>query len=241
MKMKIATVLFGLAILFAPAPAVVAQDTPAPAQPTEEEKAKEKAATEKKAFTLLDQVVSEASSLKLPENRIRIQISAADLLWDRQEARARTLYSQAADGVAELIRTADTRDQNQRLRPDQTRNPSQLRQELVLSVARHDAPLAYQVLAATRSMAPPPTDTGMGPQMNPEENLEQLLLARIAAIDPKLALQNAEQFLEKGQYPRTLANVLSQLQRKDKEAAAKLESKLVQRLQSENLLAKIDA
>lgn len=241
MKMKIATVLFGLAILFAPAPSAVAQDTPAPAQPTAEEKEKEKAATEKKAFTLLDQVVAEASSLKLLENRIRIQIAAADLLWDRQEARARTLYSQAADGVAELVRTTDTRETNQRSRPDQ-RNPSQLRQELVLSVARHDAPLAYQVLAATRSLAPPTTDMGMGgSQVSPEENLEQLLLARVAAIDPKLALQNAEQFLEKGQYPRTLINVLSQLQRKDKEAAAKLESKLVQRLQSENMLAKIDA
>ena len=242
MKMKIATVLFGLAILFALVPATVAQDTAAPAQPTEEEKAKEKAATEKKAFTLLDQVVAEASSLKLAENRIRIQISAADLLWDRQEARARTLYSQATDGVAELIRTSEPRDQNQRPRPDQMRNPAQLRQELVLSVARHDAPLAYQVLASTRSMAPPPTDMGMeGPQINQEENLEQMLLARIASVDPKMALQNAEQFLEKGQYPRTLTSVLSQLQRKDKEAAAKLESKLVQRLQSENMLARIDA
>ncbi|MEO8435174.1 MAG: hypothetical protein ABI596_09780 [Pyrinomonadaceae bacterium] len=241
MKMKIATVLFGLAIMFAPAPPAAAQETQAPAQPTEEEKAKEKAATEKKAFTLLDQVVAEASSLKLAENRIRIQISAADLLWDRQEARARALYSQAADGVAELIRTTDTREPNQRPRPDQGRNPSQLRQELVLSVARHDAPMAYQVLASTRSLTPPPIDTGMGPQISPEENLEQLLLARVAAIDPKLALQNAELLLEKGQYPRTLTSVLSQLQRKDKEAAAKLESKLVQRLQSENMLAKIDA
>lgn len=239
MMLKTATIFFGLAIMFAPASPAGAQDTKAPQQPTEEEKQKEKAATEKKAFILLDEVVAEAASLKLAENRIRIQIAAADLLWERQEARARTLYSQAADGVAEMIRTADTQDPNQRRRPDQTRNPSQLRQELVLSVARHDAPLAYQMLASTRSLIPP-VDNGMG-QISPEENLEQQLLARVAAIDPKLALQNAELLLEKGQYPRTLTNVLSQLQRKDKEAAGKLESKLVQRLQSENMLAKLDA
>lgn len=237
---KIATLLFGLAVIFAPATPVTAQDSQAPQQPTDEQQQKEKAATEKKAFILLEQVVADAPSLKLPENRIRIQIAAADLLWDRNEARARSLFSQAADGVAEMIRTAENKDTNQRQNVNQTRTPAQLRQDLVLSVARHDGPLAYQVLASTRSLTPPADNTfGQGPSA--EETLEQLLLARVALVDPKLALQNAEQFLDKGQYPRTLTSVLSQLQRKDKEAATKLEDKIVQRLHSENMLANIDA
>jgi hypothetical protein len=110
----------------------------------------------------------------------------------------------------------------------------------VLAAALHDAPLAYQLLASTRSITPP-ADNAMGQTFNAEENLEQILLSRIALVDPKLALQNAEQLLEKGQYPRSLASVLYQLQQKDKEAATKLEDKLVQRLQSANMLASIDA
>ena len=204
---KIATLLFGLAIMFAPAAPVTAQDSPAQQPATDEEQQKEKAATEKKAFALLEQVVSEAASLKLPENRIRMQIAAADLLWDRNEVRARSLFSQAADGVAEMIRTADSnKDTDQRRNFNQTRTPAQLRQDLVLSVARHNAPLAYQVLASTRSI-PPPADNSFG--QNPEDALEQILLARVASIDPKLALQNAEQLLDKGQYPRTLTSVLA--------------------------------
>src|SRR4030095_16243114 len=74
-----------------------------------------------------------------------------------------------------------------------------------------------------------------------EEILEQALLARIAAVDPKMALQNAEQMLEKGQFPRSLTSVMAQLQRKDKEAAARLEEKVLKRLQSANLLSSPDA
>lgn len=238
---KIATVLFGLAIMFAPAAPVTAQDSPTQQPATDEEQQKEKAANEKKAFIVLEQVVAEAASLKLPENRIRMQIAAADLFWDRNEVRARSLFSQAADGVAEMIRTAENKDTDQRQNFNQMRTPAQLRQDLVLAVARHNAPLAYQVLASTRSLTPPPADNSFGQRPNPEEALEQILLARIASTDPKLALQNAEQLLDKGQYPRTLTSVLGQLQQKDKEAATKLEDKMVQRLQSENMLANIDA
>ena len=234
---KIATILFSFAIMFTPAAMVRAQT---PTQPLTDEQQKEKAALEKKALVLLDQVIVEAPSLKLPENRIRLQINIADLLWQRNEARARTLFTQAGDGVAEMLRGSDANSVNQRRNSGQTRRPTQLREELVLTVARHDAPLAYQLLASTRTLTPP-ADNAMGQTFNPDQNLEQVLLSQIALLDPKLALQNAEQLLEKGQYPRTLANVLYQLQQKDKEAATKLEDKLVQRLQSANMLASIEA
>lgn len=235
---KIATILFSLAMMVTAAVIVQAQATTLP--PTDEQQQKEKAALEKKALVLLDQVVVETASLKLPENRIRLQINIADLLWQRNEARARTLFSQAGEGVAEMLRSTDANGVNQRRNGGQTRRPTQLREELVLTAARHDAPLAYQLLATTRSLTPP-ADNAMGQTFNSDQNLEQILLSQVALLDPKLALQNAEQLLEKGQYPRTLASVLYQLQQKDKEAATKLEEKLVQRLQSANMLASIDA
>ena len=114
----------------------------------------------------------------------------------------------------------------------------QLRQELVLTAARHDAAFAYQLLAATK----PPANlqaycrrawttcaTGS------DDNLEQTLLGRVAALDPKLAAQNAEQMLEKGQFPNTLTEVINQLYKQDPEAADKLADKTVKKIQAANI------
>jgi len=54
-------------------------------------------------------------------------------------------------------------------------------------------------------------------------------------------MQNAEQLLDKGQYPRSLGEVLAQLELKDKDAAAKLTDKLIKKLQSANMLSNSDA
>lgn len=232
-----------------------AQDQPAQ-PPSAEELEKEKAEREAKAYRLLDQVIDEAQSLRLAENRIRVQINAADMLWDQNQGRARSLFSTAAESVAELGRTQMAAF-NRRFAGDSGSNPSpaqgggppnlrafQMRQELVMAAARHDAALAYQLLASTKPPAPVQTTADQrGPRVNfaSEENLEQILLGRIASLDPKLAAQNAEQMIEKGQFPTSLPEVISQLQRQDAEAAAKLADKTVKRLQSANLLTSTEA
>src|SRR5882762_6415500 len=152
-KVRITTLLTALLILSA-ATVTRAQDpasqlTPTGAQ-TDEQKQKEKEESEKKATALLDQIVGEVQLLKLPENRIRVEIAAGDLLWKRNEARARSMFSLAADGVAEMMRSTDGNTQ---------RWAAQLRQEVVLTAAQHDASLAYQLLATTRSLIPAPPDT----------------------------------------------------------------------------------
>jgi hypothetical protein len=126
---------------------------------------------------------------------------------------------------------------NDRRNSNQSRMPFQLRSELVLTVARYDAPLAYQLLAATR----PPTSEVTASGFNFEDDLEQRLLAQVASLDPKLALQNAEDLLAKGKYPGSLLDVLIQLRAKDKEAAAKLEEKLLKRLVAANMLTTTEA
>ena len=224
------------------------EQQPTPAQtPSAEDQEKEKAEREKNAYRLLDQVIDEAQSLHLAENRVRIQVNAADILWDQNQARARQLFSMAAESVAELVRTQTT-DVARRPAPygsgPQNLRSFQLRQELVLTAARHDAPLAYQLLAATK---PPTTpQTSDDPRRNrlaltSDESLEQTLLGRVAALDPKLAAQNAELMLDKGQFPFTLPQVISQLQRQDPDAAAKLLDKVVKRLQTTNLLSSSNA
>jgi hypothetical protein len=216
----------------------VGQDQPA-ATPSAEELEKQKAEWSKNAYRLLDQVLDEAQSLRLPENRVRIQMNAADILWDQDQARARSLYSLAGDAVAEMMRTGDN---TRRPGPNQSRRPSQLRQDLVLSAARHDPQLAYQLLASTKPPVTISPDSRTQPQMpNAEASLEQNLMAAVAALDPRLAAQNAEQMLEKGQFPTGVSEVINQLRRQDQEAAAKLADRTVKKIQSANLLSSPEA
>jgi hypothetical protein len=226
---------------------VYAQTQPAQPQPSTEDAEKEKAEREKNAYALLEQVIDEAqSSLRLPENRVRVQITAADLLWDSNQGRARSIFNMAAESVAELGRNQQQNNNNRRGGPPQNfnRGAFQLRQELVLAAARHDAQLAYQLLAATKpasALIEVDQNARNRIQVTPDDNLEQVLLGRVAALDPKFAALNAEQMMDKGTFPRTLPEVLYQLQQQDADAAAKLADKTVKRLQSANLLTNNEA
>src|SRR5689334_22274412 len=159
-----------------------AQDKTATQQPTAEELEK-KAEREKNAYRLLDQVIDEAQSLRLTENRVRVQVGAADILWDQNQAHARSLFSMAAVGVAEMARSTasaiDRRVQSindgngfayqggVQAGPPPNMRSFQLRQELVMTAARHDAALAYQLLAATKPPANlQPTADQRGPRVN---------------------------------------------------------------------------
>jgi hypothetical protein len=235
-----------LAVIIVTAFVPVRAQEPASQQPTSDDAARLKTELEKNAFRLLDQVIDETQSLRLPENRVRVQISAADLLWDRNQERARSLFQQASESIVELIRSTGSAPANQQRggqQPD--RRAFALRQELVLTAARHDAPLAYQLLAATKAPASAQNQTAdprnPRPQFNSDDNLEQTLLGRVAALDPKLAAQNAEQMMDKGQFPRTLGEVINQLQRQDPEAATKLADKTIKRIEAANLLTNNDA
>ena len=239
---KLFVLTLSVAILFSAVLPINAQD-PVPQQPAAEDLAKQKEALEKNAYRLLDQVIDEAQSLRLPENRTRIQINAADLLWERNQARARSLFALASDSVVEMARTGSNSG-DERRGPNQDRRAFSLRQELVFAAARHDAPLAYQLLAATKLSTPPnqPAEArNPRMQVNSDENLEQSLLARVAALDPKVAAQNAEQMMEKGQFPRSTGEVIRQLYRQDAEAGSKLADKTVKRIQAANLLTNNEA
>jgi hypothetical protein len=242
---KLFILTLSLALFYAAASPALAQEQSTP-QPTAEELEKQKAEREKNAYRLLDQVIDEAQSLRLMENRVRVQINAADALWDKNQGRARSLFTIAADGIAELARNPPTINNRQNPGQNQDRRAFQLRQELVLAAAKHDAQLAYQLLATTKPADPVvqnPNNEARGPRpmINPEENLEQMLLGRIASLDPKLAAQNAEQMMEKGQFPRSVTEVITRLSQQDPEAGAKLADKTVKRIQASNVLTNNEA
>src|SRR5712691_4010918 len=213
----------------------VAQDAtsqPATAQasPDPQQQQEERAKLERKANALLEQVIAEAQSLKLPENRIRVQITAGDMLWDRNAARARGLFTDAGAGLAQMNVDVDGTDRSE------MQALNQLRQELVLSAGRHDGELGYQLLRSTQ----PQTDNAANGRRFPapsQNALEQMLLSTIAATDPKLAYQKTIELLDKGEYPASIGTVLAQLQSKDEEAFKRLSDKALSKLNSDTLLA----
>jgi len=234
--------LIAFTLIFVSAQISHSQDAASPQAPSTQQQVdpqqqqEEKQKLERKATALLEQVVAEAQGLKLPENRIRIQITAADMLWDRDQARARGLFSDGGSGIGQMTLEVDRTDR------EEVQALNRLRQELVLTAARHDADLAYQLLRSTQ----PPAGTanandGRRFVPDPQMSLEQSLLSIIAASDPKVAYQKAVESLDKGEYPTAVGRVLAQLQAKDKEAFDKLSTKVLSRLGSDNLVASREA
>src|SRR5260370_15338466 len=104
---KIVSFVIASGFIMAVAAFSVAQDasqTPATAQasPDPQQQQEEKAKLERKANALLEQVIAEAQSLKLPENRIRVQIAAGDMLWEHNATRARGVFVDAGPGPAPM-------------------------------------------------------------------------------------------------------------------------------------------
>ena len=205
-------------------------------QPLSKEQEEEKLKLESKAVTLLEQVVSEAQALKLPENRVRVQIAAGDVLWARNQARARGFFSDAGAAIAQMRWQTDREDR------DEAETRARLRRELVLTAARHDADLAFQLLSLTRPLARTnnaANDTRSG--TDSDTSLDQTLLSIIASSDPKMAYRKAIESLDGGEYPAGVGSVLRQLYSKDREAFEKLSKKLLSKLTSDNLVASEEA
>ena len=232
-------------LLIASAATALAQDATSPtataqASPDPQQQQDEKAKLEKKAMALLEQVITDSQGLKLPENKIRMQVVVGDMLWDKSPARARTLLTDAGAMLGQLMLTADRTDR------DDMMTVNQLRQDLVLTAGRHDADLGYQLLHSTQPQ-PQVQAANAGPGRNRQfvfdqgNNLEQALLSTVAATDPKYAYQKAVESLDKNEFPNSLARILTQLQSKDAELFKKLSDKTLNRLASDSLLASSQA
>lgn len=214
------------------------QSATAQATPDAAQQQEEKLKLETKAAALLEQVVTEAQALRLPENRIRVQIAAGDMLWDRNAGRARGLLVDAGGILSQMMIDVDKTDR------EDVMTLIQLRQDLVLTAGRHDAELGYQLLHSTQQQSTADTNVVNGRRMMiPDQtaNLEQSLLATISATDPKVAYQKAAEALDKGEYPTALYRVLNQLQAKDQEAFKKLFEKTLSHLGSDNMIGSREA
>jgi hypothetical protein len=181
-----------------------------------------------KALALLDDIIADARALRLAENRALAQADAADLLWARDEQRARSLFDEAVVNVAEILSGVPA-DEAEDESLSQEREA--LLQSVLETVARHDARLA---LALLRSAAQPPREP------RARLRLELSLAARMAADDPRQAVRLAEETLERG-VVGGLPDLIAEVQGRDHEAAAQLARAVVTKLRSTDLAADEEA
>ncbi len=206
-------------------------------QSEEEQKAGQE--IEKKALSLLDELISESGSLTLAENRIHVQSSGVEMLWKFDEPRARALVREVMGQIVALSQeyAAQAGDPVYNRPSPQHRDNSHLRQRLLRFLATRDSKLALEFLRATRS---PQTAEMRPPGLpDPERHLELQLAAQAADSDPQFALQLAEESIAKDLNYQTI-DLWNAVQRKDPRAGARLAGEIVGKLKSADLLSAYD-
>ena len=77
---------------------------------TTQEQQEAQKALEQKAFALIEEIIELAPTLKLAENRVSTLATAADLIWKRDEKRARVIYKQTTASLAQAMSALDPND-----------------------------------------------------------------------------------------------------------------------------------
>jgi hypothetical protein len=207
---------------------------------TDATKAKEAAELEKKTLALLNEIASASWGLKLPENRVYIMASTADLLWPFDDKRARNLYWEAINSINSTVpanpKPGETLSQADREKFTQAYLLTlRLRQTVVRQVVRRDPQLALDMVRASRPAAP--RELGL---FSEERRFEQEIAGEIAVRDPAQALQFARESLAKG-LTWELVNLVQKLQQRDAEKASVFAGEIITKLQTTNVATDLHA
>lgn len=221
-------------VLFIHAPTTAQTSPEQDTAKTQQQEARK--ALEQKALTLLDEVIADAQLLKTAINRLRVQINAADLIWSRDETRARILFEKSIKDLSELVGNIDNTDPYFFVL---VQAPTQIYYELLQILERRDPQTALDLVHRVH-LPQQPQASARYADPNFELQMESQIAAQAVGKNPKLALQIAMAGLEKG-FSLNIVNLLSQLQDKDREGAAKLANALVKKLLAENLLINNEA
>jgi hypothetical protein len=203
---------------------------PSAAPPTEEQR-KAQQELEHKALALLDDIIKEGDAFKLAENRIQIKASSAYILWQYDEARARLLFRDVIASFANLLNNPPDAET-----PEEAKafaGTKMLQGEILQMMATRDPRMAREFARATRMPnSQPGTDVNAVEEEAVQTDLG--LATQIAERDPKLAVEIAEESLSKGLYYQQTA-IISAVQAKDSDAAAKLAGEVMAKLRTEKL------
>ena len=224
------------------------------AQVSEKEKKEQEAERikqiERKTYVLVNEIASGALGLKLPENRSFVLASAADLLWQHDEPRARNLFWDALNTLNLMNAPAGSDSAQQSVRDTKSSTKEQeenlkqyfavfgLRQQLLFRVARRDPQLALDMLRSSRQVAaePPAEWVRRGYVLPDDRELEDQIATEGAARNPERALQLARESLAKG-LSYQLFEFLYKINLKDGELATKFAGEIIDKLNARNITA----
>lgn len=198
-------------------------------------------ALKKEAVAFLRETMADVNNLRTLENRISFSAELAGLMWFHDEREARSLYVTAFGNFRELLTQYDHQmnalgepgdeqesvgrrtlfgevgERGQLYRRFQT--AMQVRQQIAMSLAEHDAELAFQfyfdsALAVTNAEFRKQLDSR-------DEYFENQLLAEIAKTNASKAVQFAKKSVEKGLNYQHI-DILRKIYAKDPEKGAEL-------------------
>jgi len=204
-------------------------------KPTDEElRAQKNESTRKaKGLALLTETAQQLDQFRQPENRVRMQIDAAQLLWPSDEKQARRLMVEAMETVKEVIAAGDDPD----VEPDDEQLGGKLREEVIRALAPRDPEAALKFLQSTRRQVDTSPQNG---EADSELDLESTLINQVIAADPKRAFELAEDMLNRS-LSSQLIGTLNNLAQKDSELATRLASDIAKKVKNEDLIKTRDA
>lgn len=197
---------------------------------------------EEKALALLKTMTREAGQLNLPENRIRYFIDAGDLMWSQDQKTARGYFKNAISDFRLVLQALDALYQkresgeldNDSFFGEDTASftrfysVQRMRQNMLLTIAKHDAQLALDFLHETARENF--KDYGWR-----DASFEPQLAIVVAKNDPNRAFEIGQQKIAKNSF-EGLNEIINNLYEKDAEKGANLASETVKKLRTTNLL-----
>jgi hypothetical protein len=249
--MKLAVFFIGLTIFCSLCLSTFAQTSPTASK---EEKEKTQKELEKRVLEILDQAVGDAATLKLAQNRAVVYAIAGDLYWKFDEKRARELFRSCE---SEILVTNAEAEKDKKENDDLYSGVfdfGNIRNEILPMIAKHDADLALEILASTRSaklteaMAkaaqPNAKQDGGFLNFNPDQYrvqqeiaLEQQFAVLAAEQNPDKAIKLLKDSLEKGISWNVLP-LLQKINQKDEKKAASLADDVIKKIVDTDLTKK---
>lgn len=224
--------------------------------PSESKSEKEKVQKEleKRVLEMLDQAVSEAGTLKLPQNRAIVYTLAGDLYWKFDEKRAREMFRNAG---SELIALNAENEKEKKTNDDpyaQIFEFGGARTEILPIIAKNDADLALELLIQTRSAklteAIAKSSQANAKQSNgflsfdpetyrisQEISLEQRFAVLAAEQNPEKAIKLIKESMAKGLSAQLLP-LLQKVHQKDEKKAASLADDIIKQMANTDLVKK---
>ena len=250
--MKATLIICWLCLLFVCFSPAAAQNTSPTESKTDSEKTRKEA--EKRVQEMLDQAVGEAATLKLPQNRAVVYAVAGDLYWKFDAKHAAELFRNSGNEIV----IANAESEKEKKEGDDPYavffDFSDIRNDILPLIAKHDADLALNIMQQTRSAklaeamvkAAQPNSKQGGGLMNfdpaqyavqREIGLEQQLAVLAAEQDPEKAVRLIKESLTKGISYNVLP-LLQKLNLKDEKKAQDVANEVIRKISDSDLSKK---